>query len=224
MEGKKVDRVIMRSAKLRLPIPPELPRELSGRTVRRVQRRGKYLILRTDGGSVILHLGMSGHLSIVPSGSPPEQHDHLDIRMGDGLTLRLTDPRRFGLVLWTREEPLEHPLLAAIGPEPLERGFDGEHLFRTSRGRIVAIKQFIMDSRVVAGVGNIYASEALFRAGIHPGKKAGAISLRRCGLLAQALRDVLGEAIAAGGTTLRDFRDGEGKPGYFALSLAVYGR
>ena len=224
VEGKKVERVIVRHGKLRRPVPSDLLRELPGRTIGRVERRGKYLLLRTDGGSVILHLGMSGHLAIVPSATPPEKHDHLDICLTDGMTLRLTDPRRFGLALWTREEPLLHPLLAEIGPEPLEEGFDGAYLFRASRGRTVAVKQFIMDGRMVAGVGNIYASEALFRAGIHPGKKAGTMSMERCRRLARAIRAVLGEAIEAGGTTLRVFQDVAGKPGYFALRLAVYGR
>ncbi len=224
LEGKKVTRVIAGQRNLRLPLSPGLSRELPGAAILRVERRGKYLILRTDRGSVILHLGMSGHLSFVPADTPPGKHDHLDIRMEDGTTLRLTDPRRFGLALWTRGEPLEHPLLAEIGPEPLEEGFDGAYLHRASRGRKVAVKQFIMDGRIVAGVGNIYAGEALFRAGIHPEKKAGTISRRRCGRLARALREVLEEAIAAGGTTLRDFRNGEGKPGYFAIKLDVYGR
>ncbi len=224
LEGKKVIRVIAGGRNLRLPLSPGLSRELPGAVILRVERRGKYLIMRTDRGSVILHLGMSGHLSFVPAATPPEKHDHLDIRMEGGLTLRLTDPRRFGLVLWTRGEPLEHPLLAEIGPEPLDETFDGAHLHRASRGRKVAVKQFIMDGRVVAGVGNIYANEALFRAGVHPARKTGEIPLVRWHRLARALQEVLEEAIAAGGTTLRDFRNGEGKPGYFALKLDVYGR
>ncbi len=223
VEGKKVERVIVRRGKLRLPVPPELARELPGRVILRVERRGKYLLLRTDAGSVILHLGMSGHLSIVPADTPPGKHDHLYIVLETGLALRLTDPRRFGLALLTREDPLIHPLLAGIGPEPLDAGFDGNYLYRASRDRTVAIKQFIMDGRILAGVGNIYANEALFRAAIHPETKAGTVSLRRCRLLANAIREVLGEAIEAGGTSLRDFLNGDGKPGYFALSLAVYG-
>ncbi len=224
VEGKNVERVIVRQGKLRLPVPRELLQEFPGQTIFRVERRGKYLLLRTDAGSVILHLGMSGHLSIVPADITPGKHDHLDIVLETGLALRLTDPRRFGLALWTREDPLMHPLLAGIGPEPLDGGFDGNYLYRASRGRTMAIKQFIMDGRIVAGVGNIYANEALFRAGIHPETKAGTVSLRRCRLLAKAIREVLGEAIEAGGTSMRDFLNGGGKPGYFALKLAVYGR
>jgi len=152
-----------------------------------------------------------------------EKHDHLDIVLANGTALRFTDPRRFGLALWTTGDPHKHPLLAGLGPEPLEEEFDGDYLFQASRGRSLAIKQFIMDGRTVAGVGNIYANEALFRAGIHPARPAGRISRIRCRLLAQTIREVLIEAIAMGGTTLRDFRGGEGKPGYFRLCLDVYG-
>ncbi len=224
VEGKLVTEVIVRSAKLRLPVPVALEEALPGQTIRRVERRAKYLLLRSEGGSVILHLGMSGHLSLVPWEAPPGKHDHLDIRLANGTALRLTDPRRFGLTLWTRDDPLNHPLLVGLGPEPLADGFDGGHLFRVSRGRTLAIKQLVMDGHIVAGVGNIYVNEALFRACINPAAKAGTISLRRCQRLAEAIREVLSEAVAAGGTTLRDFRDGAGKPGYFAISLAVYGR
>jgi formamidopyrimidine-DNA glycosylase len=224
VEGKRVSKVVVRSGKLRRPVPPELPELLTGRTILRVERRGKYLLLRTDRGSVILHLGMSGHLRIVPAMTAAEKHDHLDIVLENGTALRLTDPRRFGLALWTTGDPLEHPLLAGLGPEPLEEEFDGDYLFQASRGRSLAVKQFIMESRIVAGVGNIYANEALFRAGIHPARPAGRISRIRCHRLAEAAREVLTAAIALGGTTLRDFSDGEGKPGYFRLRLDVYGR
>jgi formamidopyrimidine-DNA glycosylase len=224
MEGKRVEKVIVRSGKLRRPVPPELSEFLPGRTILRVERRGKYLLLRTDRGSVILHLGMSGHLRIVPAMAPAEKHDHLDIVLANGTALRFTDPRRFGLALWTTGDPREHPLLAGLGPEPLEEEFDGDYLFLASRGRSLAVKQFIMDGSTLAGVGNIYANEALFRACIHPARPAGRISRIRCWRLAQAIREVLSEAIALGGTTLSDFRDGEGKPGYFRLRLDVYGR
>jgi formamidopyrimidine-DNA glycosylase len=224
LTGKRVTAVVARTAKLRRPIPKELLLELPGRTILRVERRGKYLLLPTDRGTVILHLGMSGSLRLVPTATRPGRHDHLDIVLENRETLRLTDPRRFGLVLWTAADPLAHPLLAAIGPEPLEDGFDGAHLYRASRGRAVAIKQFVMESRIVAGVGNIYANEALFRAGIHPARSAGGISRQRCHRLAQAIREVLTEAIALGETTLRDFRDSGGTPGYFRLRLDVYGR
>jgi formamidopyrimidine-DNA glycosylase len=224
LEGIRVSMVIARTGKLRLPISRELLEELPGRTILRVERRGKYLLLCTELGSVILHLGMSGYLAIVPCAAPPGRHDHLDIVMASEMSLRFSDPRRFGLALWTREEPLRHPLLASIGPEPLEDKFDGDYLFHTGRNRTLAVKQFIMDSHVVAGVGNIYANEALFRAGIHPGKGAGAISRGRCVRLARAIRDVLSEAIDRGGNTLNDFLGFDGKPGYFPLSLSVYGR
>jgi formamidopyrimidine-DNA glycosylase len=167
---------------------------------------------------------MSGHLRIVPSAAPPARHDHLDIVLASGKALRFTDPRRFGLALWTYEEPLSHQLLARLGPEPLEDLFDGDYLFHKSRNRTLSVKQFIMESSVVAGVGNIYASEALFRAGIHPLRSAGAISRRRYTRLAQALRDVLNTAIDLGGITLGDFQGGGGKPGYFSLRPDVYGR
>lgn len=224
VEGKKVERVVVRRAKLRLPVSTEITEELPGQTIVRVARRGKYLLLRLELGSVILHLGMSGHLCLVPAATPPGKHDHLDIILESGLALRLVDPRRFGLALWTREEPLDHPLLMGLGPEPLEERFTGDDLFLSSRGRVVAVKQFVMDSHIVAGVGNIYANEALFRSGIHPARSARTISLARFRRLAAGLREVLSEAIDLGGTTLRDFRDGEGKPGYFRLRLDVYGR
>lgn len=224
LEGIRVSGVIARTGKLRLPVPRELLEELPGRTILKAQRRGKYLLLRTDQGSVILHLGMSGHLRIVPSAAPPGKHDHLDIILASGVTLRFTDPRRFGLALWTCEDPLSHPLLEGLGPEPLEDLFNGDYLFHTSRNRTLAVKQFIMESHVVAGVGNIYANEALFRAGIHPLRSAGAISRGLYTRLAQAIRDVLSEAIDLGGTTLGDFQGSGGKPGYFSLRPDVYGR
>jgi formamidopyrimidine-DNA glycosylase len=224
LEGIRVSKVIARTAKLRLPIPRELLEELPGRTILKVERRGKYLLLRTTSGSVILHLGMSGNLRIVPSAAPPARHDHLDIVLASGKALRFTDPRRFGLALWTCEEPLSHPLLARLGAEPLEDLSGGVYLFHSSRNRTLDVKQFFMDSHVVAGVGNIYANEALFRAGIHPLRSARDISRGRYTSLAQALRDVLNAAIDLGGSTLGDFQEGGGKPGYFPLSPAVYGR
>jgi formamidopyrimidine-DNA glycosylase len=189
-----------------------------------VERRGKYLLMRTTMGTVILHLGMSGHLRIVPSATPPGRHDHLDIVLASGTALRLSDQRRFGLALWTREDPLRHPLLAGLGREPLEDQFNGDYLLKASRNRKLAVKQFIMNSHVVAGVGNIYASEALFRAGIHPLMSVGTISPGRYTRLAEAIRDVLSAAIDLGGTTLGDFLVCGGKPGYFPLSPDVYGR
>jgi len=222
--GQQVTGVVVRDGRMRWPVPPQLQRKLSGQTIHKVERRAKYLLLRADAGTLILHLGMSGNLRILPCDSPPGKHDHVDIVLGNGKCLRLHDPRRFGAVLWTRDDPLRHPLLADLGPEPLEDGFDGACLFERSRGRTAPVKQFLMDNRVVVGVGNIYANEALFLAGIHPARAAGRIGRERYERLAQAIKQVLQEAIAQGGTTLRDFLASDGQPGYFSLYLRVYGR
>jgi formamidopyrimidine-DNA glycosylase len=189
-----------------------------------MERRAKYLLLITEAGSVLIHLGMSGTLHVVHAGTPAAKHDHLDIILETGMMLRFADPRRFGLALWTRGDPFDHPLLQGVGPEPLEEGFNGDYLFRKSRGRRVAVKQFVMDGHVVAGLGNIYASEALFRAGIHPAVFAGGISRNRYRRLADSIRDVLNEAIAQGEGTLGCFQSNEGNPGYFPVRLDVYGR
>ncbi len=224
LEGKRVRKVVARIPRLRLPVPPELAAALPDRVIRKVLRRGKYLILMTDAGSAILHLGMSGSLRIVEADAPPGKHDHLDIVLDSGLALRLTDPRRFGLALWTAGDPLAHPLLAGLGPEPLEDGFDGAYLHRAGRKRTVAIKQFIMDGSVVAGIGNIYASEALFRAGIRPDLPAGQLTPSRCKRLAAAVREVLAEAVSRGAAALQVFRDGSGSVEWFTIRTDVYGR
>lgn len=224
LEGRQVTGVVVRQRQLRWPIPKGLGQTLAGQILQAVRRRGKYLLLDFEEGSLILHLGMSGSLRIVPCGTPPGKHDHVDIAFSGDRCLRLTDPRRFGAVLYTRDDPARHPLLAELGPEPLEVDFDGTHLHERSRGRRLAVKAFIMDSKVVVGVGNIYASEALFLAGIHPRRPAGRISAARYDTLARTIREVLTAAINAGGTTLRDFTDSEGRPGYFARQLHVYGR
>jgi len=224
LEGLAVSGVTVRQRQLRWPVPKGLGRSLKGQTLRKVSRRGKYLLLGFDRGTVILHLGMSGSLRLVPCDTPAGKHDHVDIAFDGGPCLRLTDPRRFGAVLHTRGDPLTHELLARLGPEPLEPGFDGRWLFEHSRKRRQAVKAFIMDSKVVVGVGNIYASEALFLAGIHPRRPAGRISAARYDALAEAIREVLAAAIEAGGTTLRDFIQSDGRPGYFARELHVYGR
>ena len=173
-------------------------------------------------GLLIAHLGMSGSLRVVTEADPVRKHDHVDLLLGNGLILRYNDPRRFGCMLWTADDPLEHELLRHLGPEPLEPGFDADYLYEQSRGRKVPIKAFIMDSRVVVGVGNIYANEALFLAGIRPGRGAGRVSRPRFRLLVAAIRQVLAAAVAQGGTTLRDFVGGDGKPGYFRQQLNVY--
>ena len=223
--GHRVCGVVVRQRQLRWPIPPELERALPGRTIRAVGRRAKYLLLETEpAGTVLLHLGMSGHLQVVPAATAPARHDHLDLVLDNGQALRFTDPRRFGACLWSAAADDAHPRLRELGPEPLGTGLTGAYLYRLTRRRRAAVKALLMDSRVVCGVGNIYANEALFRAAIHPLRAAGRISLHRYGALVTALRAVLEEAIAAGGTTLRDFRAADGRPGYFRGQLAVYGR
>jgi formamidopyrimidine-DNA glycosylase len=225
VEGQRVTGLQLRHGGLRWPVPgTALRRELVGEEITAVQRRAKYLLLRTRAGTAILHLGMSGSLRLVPLGSPAGKHDHVDIELANGYCLRLTDPRRFGALLWTRDDPLQHPLLKDLGPEPLDDEFDGAYLFRHARGRKVAVKAFLMDSHTVAGVGNIYANEALFLAGIHPARAAGRIGLARYERLATCVRQVLEDSLTQGGTTLRDFVNGDGQPGYFSLYLRVYGK
>ena len=225
VEGRKLRGASVREPRLRWPVPPELDRTVRGRQVERVRRRAKYLLLDlAPGGTLLLHLGMSGSLRVAPGDAPPGPHDHLDLHLDDGRVLRLRDPRRFGAVLWTEEAPEAHPRLAGLGPEPLSAEFDGDHLYRRSRSRSISVKAFLMDAAVVVGVGNIYASEALFRAGIHPAREAGGIGPEGYRRLGTALKEVLAAAIAAGGTTLRDFTGGEGSPGYFRQELAVYNR
>jgi formamidopyrimidine-DNA glycosylase len=224
VEGKLITAVITRTAGLRRPFPERLDELLAGQTVRLVERRAKYLLLRCDNGTLILHLGMSGHLRVVPQQLHPGRHDHVDLIFADGNCLRFNDARRFGLLLWTTDEPALHPLLAGLGPEPFAETMTGDRLYRLSRGRKTAIKPFIMDQQIVVGVGNIYANEVLFQTGIDPARAAGRVGLVRYRLLVEAIRQVLGRAIEAGGTTIRDFSDVEGRPGYFSIQLQVYGR
>ncbi|MEJ2060444.1 MAG: bifunctional DNA-formamidopyrimidine glycosylase/DNA-(apurinic or apyrimidinic site) lyase [Gammaproteobacteria bacterium] len=224
VEGHRVRRVVVRQPRLRWPVPSALAHALTGQRIDRIERRGKYLLLRTAAGTAIIHLGMSGSLRIVAAATPPEAHDHVDLVLDSGKALRLRDPRRFGAVLWTRRDPLRHKLLADLGPEPLGEDFTGAYLHARAHGRRVAIKALIMDSKVVVGVGNIYANEALFLAGIHPARAAGRLSAARCERLAAAIKQVLAEAIGQGGTTLRDFVREDGQPGYFRIHLRVYDR
>lgn len=222
--NREVESVVVRQSRLRWPVPAELKAKLTGCVIQAVQRRGKYLLLTTGRGTVIIHLGMSGSLRILGEAEAPQKHDHLDIVFKGSSLLRYTDPRRFGCVLWTQGDPREHRLLSSLGPEPLSDELDTKYLFTKSRRRAVPIKSFVMDSKIVVGVGNIYANEALYRAGIHPLQPAGKVSRLRYEKLTAAIKDVLTEAIAQGGTTLRDFVGGDGKPGYFAQKLDVYGR
>ena len=224
LTGTRVRSLVVRERRLRWPIPAAAERNLSGARILDVRRRAKYLLFDSERGTAIAHLGMSGSFSLVPANRAPGPHDHYDMVLEGGTALRFNDPRKFGCLLWGGSDPLAHKLLAGLGPEPLAADFSGDWLKTCSRRRRVAVKSFLMSSSVVAGVGNIYASEALFRAGIHPRRAAGRIALRRYELVAGAIRDVLGEAIEAGGTTLRDFADASGRPGYFAQRLDVYDR
>lgn len=222
-EGQTIRQVVVRNPRLRWPVPDDLPQQLEGQTIRTVERRAKYLFLHLDTGSVIVHLGMSGSLRVITDDSAPMRHDHVEIFLDNHRSLRFNDPRRFGCWLWTTDWG-QHPLISQLGPEPLSDDFNGAWLFRLSRQKQTPVKSFIMDNHVVVGVGNIYANEALFKAGIHPKRKAGRISLDRYHRLADAIRETLQAAILMGGTTLRDFVNSEGKPGYFAQSLLVYGK
>lgn len=224
LTGHRIIAVVVREPRLRQLVAPDLEDELRGRAIDGVRRRGKYLLLASGSGAILIHLGMSGSLRLVATDTPPGRHDHLDIVFDHDLALRLTDPRRFGLVVWVPDCPGSYPLLAGLGPEPLDPSWNGAALARAARGRRTAIKALIMDARIVVGVGNIYANEALFMAGIHPARPAGRISRRRLDALAEAIKQVLERAIEAGGTSLRDFVAEDGRPGYFAQSLQVYGR
>jgi formamidopyrimidine-DNA glycosylase len=223
VEGRVLNALTVRNPRLRLPLPAELPPRIAGLTLRTVGRRAKYLLLGFDPGTVIVHLGMSGSLRVVRSDESPGAHDHVDFVFG-GQALRLRDPRRFGMVVWQEGEVTQHPLLARLGPEPLGDAFDAQWLHAITRGLRAPIKHVLMDSHRVVGVGNIYASESLFRARIHPLEPAGRLGPRRCARLVMAVRETLAAAIEAGGSTLRDFVGGDGQPGYFQQQYFVYGR
>ena len=223
VEGRLVTGVTLRRPDLRWPIPAEVTEAWPGQRIHAVRRRAKYLLLDTDAGSALLHLGMSGSLRVLPGTTPVRDHDHVDVALEDGRVLRFNDPRRFGCLLW--QAPGEvHALLQDLGPEPLSDAFDGDVLFDLSRGRRAPVKTFLMDQRVVVGVGNIYAAEALFEAGVSPIRAAGKVSRERYHAIAAAVKRILGYAITRGGTTLRDFLSPDGAPGYFEQELAAYGR
>ena len=223
LEGRRVTGATLRRDALRWPIAPEVASRLPGQRIDAVRRRAKYLLLDTAAGSALLHLGMSGSLRVLPADTPVRTHDHVDLAIEGDRVLRFNDPRRFGCLLWQPPGTV-HPLLAGLGPEPLSEAFDGDGLFRLSRGRSAPVKNFLMDQSVVVGVGNIYAAEALFAAGISPLRPAGRISRERYARLASEVKRILQHAIGRGGTTLRDFISPDGAPGYFEQELSVYGR
>lgn len=223
LKGRQITAVILRRPDLRWPIPKEIAGLLPGQPILGLRRRAKYLLLDFELGSALLHLGMSGCLRMAPEDFPAGRHDHVDLVLDSGQALRFTDPRRFGCLLWQPKGEL-HALLRNLGPEPLASKFTGEILFEASRKRTASIKTFIMDQGIVVGVGNIYAVEALFRAGIAPDRAAGSLSRKRYARLVQAVKVILTQAIRSGGTALKDFRHPDGMPGYFKQELAVYGR
>ena len=224
LTGQRIAGVAVRNPNLRWPVPHHLGRTLTGLEIHQVTRRAKYLLLDCGKGTLILHLGMSGSLRLMPAATPPQKHDHFDLELDDRTILRLTDPRRFGAILWTSGDILCHRLLAQLGPEPLTAAFDGNVLYAKTRGRSASIKEVLMNSHIVVGVGNIYASEALFRAGINPKTAAGRISNSRYEKLVQAVKETLVLAIKAGGSSLRDYVNSDGNPGYFQQQYWVYAR
>jgi formamidopyrimidine-DNA glycosylase len=222
--GRRIARLLVHDFRLRWPVDPQMVAAVAGSAILRAGRRAKYLLLETDAGTLILHLGMSGSLRVLPALTPRITHDHVDIELDSGQTLRFNDPRRFGSLLFTTGDPSSHPLLKSLAPEPLEDEFDGEYLWKKTRRRAVAIKQLIMNSRLVVGVGNIYASEALFRARVRPRRQARKLTRAECNKLARAIKDTLAMAVKVGGTTLRDYVGADGSPGYFRQKLYVYER
>jgi len=224
IEQQCIKNVVVRQYTLRWPIPRDLKQKLLGNVIIQVERRAKYLLLKTHTGTLILHLGMSGKLRIIEQHTKQQKHDHFDIEFDNQKTLRFNDPRRFGACLWVEENPLLHPLLKKLGPEPLHKDFSGKYLWQRAQNRKAPIKTFIINSQIVAGVGNIYAAEALFLAGIHPDTPAAILSLQQYNQLAKQIKSVLRQAIKRGGTTLKDFLNSNGEPGYFENQLKVYGR
>lgn len=224
LEGAIIQDVVVRHPQLRWPIPPTLKSDLYQQQISKLSRRGKYLLITVKAGTLIIHLGMSGSLCIVTNLITPRRHDHVDIVLSDHKILRYHDPRRFGAVLWTKGEPDQHALLSLLGVEPLGANFTPHYLKQRAVTRRIAVKSFIMDSHIVVGIGNIYAAEALFLAKIHPATPAGLLTLQQCEQLVISIQQVLQSAISQGGTTLKDFVNSEGKPGYFAQKLNVYGR
>lgn len=225
IRGQRIARAVVRETRLRWPVSPRLAQLASMRRIDTIARRGKYLIVGLDSGDrMIWHLGMSGRLFVLDAGHPLLKHDHVDFELDNGKLIRFNDPRRFGAVLWWPREESGHVLLDDMGPEPFDAGFDGDYLHARSRGRSVAVKNFVMDGHIVVGAGNIYAAESLFRAGIRPTRRTGSLTRVECQRLADKIREVLREAVELGGTTLRDFAGADGASGYFQQELFVYGR
>jgi formamidopyrimidine-DNA glycosylase len=222
--GRRIAAVHVYDPRLRWPVPRSLPKNAAGRLIDRIDRRSKYLLFRLGEDSLLVHLGMTGSLRLYESAPARRQHDHVDIVLDSGATLRYHDPRRFGAVLWVPGPAERHPLLASLGPEPFDPAFDVDYLWRATRRRSVAIKPALMDSRLVVGVGNIYANESLFRAGVRPTTPVHRLSRLRLGRLIEQIRATLADAIVKGGSTLRDYVDSAGEPGYFQLDYYVYGR
>jgi len=221
---QKVQKVDIRKYDLRWPITANMPDLLTGETLNDISRRGKYLLLEFAHGTALIHLGMTGSMRILDTDKVPDKHDHFDLHFANGKILRYNDPRRFGAFLWAGADPYQHKLMQSLGVEPLTDDFNADFIYQASRTRKTAVKQFVMDAHLVVGVGNIYANEALFMAGIHPKRAADKISYKRYKLLTTCIKDVLQRAIKQGGTTLQDFSQVDGKPGYFTQQLQVYGR
>ena len=221
--GRSITRIDVRNPRLRFPIPSEI-QEIAGASVESLERRAKYIYMRTDHGTAVVHLGMTGHLSVVPPEKEIGKHDHWDMLLSDGNILRYNDVRRFGALLWTKGDPAELAPLRDLGPEPLSDAFNPEYLEKALAKRVLAIKCAIMDNKIVVGVGNIYANESLFRAGIDPRRESGSITEEECSRLTAVIKDVISEAIESGGSTIKDFYTPDGEPGYFAQKLEVYGR
>lgn len=224
LTGQRIKAVTVRNTALRWPVAPEISSLLPGQQIQSVTRRAKYLLLKCSIGTLIIHLGMSGSLRVLPVDLPPQAHDHFELQFANGCILRLRDPRRFGAVLWWQKDILQHPLLKTLGPEPLGENFNADVLFHRFRKRSISIKQAVMDQHIVVGVGNIYANEALFQAGVSPLNAAGQLDRQQCTRLVDAIKLTLTNAITAGGSSLRDFTDSAGRPGYFQQHYQVYAR
>ena len=224
LRDQVVSRLVVRDRRLRWPVPPGIESKVAGQRIRFLERRGKYILIGLDRGGLLVHLGMSGSMRVLPERAAPSIHDHFDIETGAGVIIRYRDPRRFGCLLWHGSDIRQHKRLRKLGVEPLEANFNGEMLYHASRSRKVAVKNLIMNGEIVVGVGNIYASEALFDAAIHPHRRCDRIARLRYDRLAGSIRSVLARAINEGGTTLRDFVAADGTPGYFEQQLLVYGR